>query len=60
MWDLEDSSIDSVPFHTKCKCLTTSMCNPILQGLGIEACKCCDIVERILNLLVVASIVVDA
>ncbi len=62
MWDLEDSSIDSVPLsYQMSKCLTTFICNRILQGPNIEAWKCYDVVnERILSLLVVANIVVGA
>jgi len=62
MQDLEDSSIDNVPLsYQMSECLTTFICNPILQGPNIEAWKCCDVAnERILNLLVVANIVVGA
>jgi hypothetical protein len=59
MWDLEDSSIDHVPllYHVS-ECLTTFIYNPIMQGPNIKAYKCCDIVKRILNLLVAANIMV--
>ncbi len=62
MWDLEDSSIDNVPLSYQVfECLTTFICNIILQGPNIEAWKCCDVVNyKILSLLVVANIMVGA